>query len=50
MPCEIVNQMRLRESSAVPTPLFALEVHLGSVPGPPVAGCPGCPSGSLTGS
>ena len=47
---EEVAQIRLRESSAVPTPLFALEVHVGSVPGPPVAGRPARPAGSLTGS
>jgi len=35
---EIVNQTRLRPSNAVPTPLLALEVQCGSMPGPPGAG------------
>src|SRR6266511_638209 len=36
MPCESVNQTRLCASTAVPTPLFALDVQRGGIPG-----CPG---------
>src|SRR5215471_6926632 len=37
MPWLIVNQTRLSALSAVPTPLLALEVHLGAMPGQPGA-------------
>src|SRR5881396_3327734 len=36
MPCESVNQTRLCASTAVPTPLLALDVQRGGMPG-----CPG---------
>src|SRR6266700_874015 len=36
MPCERVNQTRLCASIAVPTPLLALDVQRGGMPG-----CPG---------
>src|SRR5262245_41593196 len=36
MPCEIVNQTRACVPAEVPTPVFALDVHVGGMPG-----CPG---------
>ena len=37
MPWLVVNQTRLCKFSAVPTPLFALEVQRGGIPGQPGA-------------
>jgi hypothetical protein len=39
MPWLSVNQMRLAGFSAVPTPLLALDVHRGGMPGQPGAYC-----------